>query len=459
MVRITMSAAPDVVITERPETRSLLRVLGTTFGIAVAVGASIGGGILRTPGNVAAQLPDPTLFMAVWALGGLNAMLGATVFAELGAMIPRSGGLYVFARRAFGDGIGFFVGYTDWLTYAVSTTALLLIIGEYTAASLPALADDAILIGVAALAFLALLQWRGVRWGARTQEATSLLKAVALVALVVAVFALSPGPMPDRAAGLQVPQGLAFFAALGLAMQSVIFTYDSYYNVVYCGEEMRDPGREIPRSIFRGIGSITAIYLLVNVAFVAVVPMNRMANDPFVGGTVARWVFGERGDAIIRGLMIVSVLGTSNALIIATSRILHAMSRDRLFPHVAARVNAGGTPTVALALTSAVVLAFLFTGSFNAVLGLASMLIVTRYAITFAALFALRRKEPATERPYRAWGYPWIPGLALLLAVAFLVTNAVTDVPHTLVTLGLLLVSWPAAAIARRLGGHEGVGG
>src|SRR4029453_1064221 len=136
------------------------------------------------------------------------------------------------------------------------------------------------------------------------------------------------------------------------------------------GEEIRDPGRQLPRSIFRGLWLIIAIYLSLNIAFIPVVPIARMANDPFVGATVARWVFGARGDSIIRGLMIVSVLGTANAILIQCPRILHGMSGDRLFPRAGDHVNAGGTPSVTLAVTAAVVLAFLFTGSFNAVLGL-----------------------------------------------------------------------------------------
>jgi APA family basic amino acid/polyamine antiporter len=445
----TAAAAPARVVP-----RPLLRVLGTAFGIAMAIGASIGGGILRTPGLVAAKLPNETLFLAAWALGGVNALLGANIFAELGAMIPRSGGLYVFARRAFGDSLAFFLGYADWLTYSVSTAALLLLIGEYSAALIPAFQGRAIAVAVGVFAVLVALQWRGVRWGARAQEITSVLKTLALIGLVIAVFLLSKGPMPDVATSLGVPQGLALIGAAGVAMQGVIFTYDSYYNVVYCGEEIREPGLEIPRSIFRGIWLIIAIYLLVNIAFVAVVPMNRMANDPFVGGTVAGWVFGARGDAIIRTLMIVSVLGTTNALIIATSRVLHAMSRDGLFLRIGSHVNVGGTPTVALAITAVVVLLFLLSGSFVAVLGLASILIVTRYVVTFSALFVLRRREPDAERPYRAKGYPWLPGLALALALAFLIANAIADPLHSAYTLALLLVSWPAVAIARRVSGR-----
>jgi APA family basic amino acid/polyamine antiporter len=438
---------------ERSAPRSLLRVLGTSFGIAIAVGATIGGGILRSPGVVAANLPNEGLYLAAWVLGGLNALLGAGAFAELGAMIPRSGGLYVFARRAFGDSVAFFLGYTDWLTLSVSTTALLLLTGEYASTAIPALRGQPVATGVAAFLVIAALQWRGVRWGARLQEVTSLLKTIALLGLVVAIFALSRGRMPEPTTPLPTPAGLALIGAFGIAMQGVVFTYDSYYSTVYCGEEIRDPGREIPRSIFRALGLIIAIYLAVNIAYVWVVPAGRMANDPFVGATVAQWVFGDRGDTIIRVVMVVSVLGTANALIIEASRVLHAMSRDGLFPRVGRHVNAGGTPSVTLAITAAVVLAFVFSGSSGAVLGLSALLIVTRYVVVFAALFALRRKEPDAERPYRAFGYPWLPGIALLLSVAFLLTNAVADVRTTLIVGALLLVSWPAARFARRTGG------
>ena len=389
-----MATAAAGVTSERSAPRSLLRVLGASFAIAIAIGATIGGGILRTPGNVAAELPNVKLYLLAWVLGGVNALFGASAFAELGAMIPRSGGLYVFARRAFGEGLGFFLGYTDWLTLAVSTAALLLLIGEYTTAVIPVVRGYPVAVGIAAFVVLVACQWRGVGWGARVQEFTSAFKTIALVGLVVAIFVLSKGPMPAATTTLAVPSGLALIGAFGVAMQGVVFTYDSYYSAVYCGEEIRDPGRQLPRSIFRALWLIIAIYLSLNIAFITVVPIARMANDPFVGATVARWVFGARGDSIIRGLMIISVLGTANAILIQCTRILHAMSRERLFPRAGDYVNAGGTPSVTLAVTAAVVLAFLFTGSFNAVLGLSALLMVTRYVVVFAALFALRRKEP-----------------------------------------------------------------
>jgi basic amino acid/polyamine antiporter, APA family len=278
------------------------------------------------------------------------------------------------------------------------------------------------------------------------------LKAAALGGLVVAAFALphavaAPAPLPAPA----VPHGIPLLLAFGIAMQGVIFSYDSYYAVVYCGEELRDPGRTIPRSIFRGLLLIIAIYLLLNAAFLTVVPVRQMAGDPFVGGTVARLIFGQRGDTVIRIIMVVAILGTVNAQIIAAPRILLAMARDGLFPSQATRVNAGGTPSVALGLTLLLIAAFLFTGSFDAVLGVDAFFIVVLYVLVFSSLFVLRRREPDTPRPYRAWGYPLVPALALAIAVALLAAMALGDRRGAAITAALLVVSWPGSHLVRRL--------
>lgn len=446
-----MTDAVATPTTVRPA--GLLNVLGVAFGLALTVGATIGSGILGTPGDVAARLPTATLFMAAWAFGGLNALLGSTVYAELGAMIPKAGGIYTFAHRAMGEGVGFFVGYGDFINWSVSTAAMILLAGEYLGGLWPALAGHATITGFAVLLVLMLFQWRGVLWGGRVQEITAVLKTLALVGLIVAAFVLPHAAAPaaaEAATPAAVPHGFDLLLAMGVAMQGVIFTYDSYYSPVYCAEEFKNPGREIPRSIFRGLWLIIAVYLLVNAAFLTVLPIGAMANDTFVGGTVARAIFGARGDQVIRALMIVSILGTANAQITVTPRILLAMARDGIFPHQATRVNTGGTPTAALAMTVLIAGAFLFSGSFTAVFGVDSVLIVVLYGITFTSLFVLRKKEPTTERPYRAWGYPWVQGAALVIAVAFLIAVAIGDPLSTAIAFGLFGLSWPAAKLVRR---------
>jgi APA family basic amino acid/polyamine antiporter len=416
----------------------------------MVVGATIGGGILRTPGDVAAQLPNAAAFMAVWAFGALNAFLGATAYAELGTMIPRSGGIYNFARRAMGDGVGFFVGFTDWLNWSVSSAALILLIGEYLGAIVPALSGRNTLAGFAVFFVLVAFQWRGVKWGGRMQEGITLLKTLAFVGLIVAAFML-PHAEPAAATARPMPGGMALVAALALAMQGVVFTYDSYYSVVYCGAELRDPARHVPRSIFRGLLLVSVIYLLANWAFVSVLSIGGMAGDPFVGGTVARSLFGDAGDTVIRLIMIVSVVGTTNAQILAAPRILHAMGEDGLLPRQATAVNEGGTPSLAMVASVAIIAAFLFSGSFNAALAVDTVLIVLLYVLVFTSLFVLRRREPAAPRPYRAWGYPVVPGLALLFAVAILGTLAYADPKSALITLGILLASLPISRLVRRI--------
>jgi Amino acid transporters len=418
------------------------------FGLAMVVGATVGGGVLRTPGEIAAALPVPALFMAVWIFGGIVTLLGANSWAELGAMIPSAGGPYVYARRAFGDGVGFFVGYADWINWCIGPVVLVLIVGEYMGGLFPALAPHALVVDFVTLGALATLQWIGVRSGGRTQEVTTALKAVAIIALIVAAFVLPHEEL--SASPVTAPRGMGLFVAFGVAMQGVIFTYDAYYSVVYCSEDMRDPGKSIPRSIFRGVWLVIGIYLLVNLAYLAVIPVSRMAGDPFVAATMARSIFGPVGDTIIRVVMIVSLLGAINAELMIMPRVLLAMSRDGLFPRQAARINAGGTPTVGLALSLVVVAAFLLTGSFTKVLAIDSILIVTLYAITFLTLFALRRREPDTPRPYRARGYPFLPALILLIAIALIAATSLGDPRGALVVFALLLASWPVAWVVRR---------
>jgi APA family basic amino acid/polyamine antiporter len=429
-------------------------VLGQVFALSVAIGTTMGGGILYTPGTIAAWLPNPWLYMGVWVFGGLNALLGATVFAELGAMIPLSGGPYPFARRALGDYAGFFVGYTQWALDCAADAALLLLVGEYSYVLLPTLAGHAVAVAFVTLLAVTGLNWHGVREGSRFQVITTVAKTFAFGALVVAAF-LTPRVAPASAlTDLATPHGFALAAALMLAMQGVIFAYDSYYVPIFFGEELRDPGREIPRAIFRGLALVIPMYLLLNAAFLWTVPMAKMAHEPFVGGAAAQVLFGAHGDQIIRIIVIVSVLGTINAGVLMTARVLLAMGRDGLFAHQAARVNAGGSPTVALFLSSVATAAFLLSGTFGAVLGVIALLLAVNYLLMFASLVVLRRREPDTPRPYRAWGYPFTTWAAILIGLALFVGVALSNPHDSVIALVILLASYPVYRGTRRLFRH-----
>ena len=236
-----------------------------------------------------------------------------------------------------------------------------------------------------------------------------------------------------------------------LAMQGVVFTYDSYYVPIFFGEELRNPAREIPRAIFRGLSLVIPMYLLLNAAFLVALPMGKIAHETFVGGAAAQALFGAHGDHIIRIVVIVSVLGTINAGVLMTARVLLAMGRDGLFAHQATQVNAGGTPTFALLLSSVVTAAFLVSGTFGAVLGVIALLLGVNYLLMFISLIVLRHSEPHTPRPYRAWGYPYTTWAAILIGLIFIVGIALSDPQKSEIAFAILLASYPVYRITRRL--------
>ncbi len=421
----------------------LLQVLGVGFGVAVAVGNTIGAGIFRAPGEVAAHLPDTSLFLAAWTVGGVYALLGALQIAELGTMLPRSGGQYVFSRYALGDYAGFVVGWSDWLSTCGSAAAVAIVVGELAGALVPALAGHGTALAVTVASLFAVLQWRGIRRGSLIQHVTSSLKAAVFLTLIVAALASgAEASMP--AAVMTPPAGLALATAFVLSLQAVIYTYDGWTGPVYFTEEVEDPARAIPRSLFSGVLAIIAIYLLVNVSLLHVLPVSRIAGEAFAAGTVADAIAGPRGESLLRLLMLVSMLSAINAYHLMASRVLFAMSRDGLFSHRAATVNDGGTPTVALMLsTVAAILFIVFGRTFEQVITVLAFFFIANYTLSFVSLFLLRRREPERLRPYRAWGYPWTTGAALAGSVAFLAGAIVGDTAHSMLALVLLAASYP----------------
>jgi len=443
-----IGSGDDTSAPSQRSTSGLLRVLGASFGVAVIIGNTIGVGILRTPGEIAARLPSVPLFLGVWVAGGLYALLGAVSLSEPGAMIPRSGGQYVIVQRALGRFPGFVVGWSDWLSTCGSIAAVSIVMGEYLGPLVPQLAGrEAVTAGTVVMLF-ALLQWRGIRVGDAAQQLTSLLKTMALLGLVAAILLL-PHPVQPVVAATTMPAGALLLTAAIVALQAAIYTYDGWTGAIYFGEEIRNPGRDIPRATIGGVLLVLFIYLSINIAFLRVVPIERMAGDPFVAGTAAVAVFGPRGDTIIRILMIVSMLAAVNALLLMASRVPIAMSRDGLLPGVS-RVNRGGTPAPALFLSVGVALLFIATNTFDTVLSLLAFFFVASYALSFTSIFVLRRTEPDTPRPYRVIGYPWTTGLALAGSIAFLIASFFGDRANTVRALLLLAASLPVFLLLRR---------
>ena len=420
----------------------LRRILGVSFGVAVLIGGTIIIGILRTPGDVAARLPNPALVLGVWALGGLYALLSTISLAEPGAMIARSGGQYVIVRRGLGDYPGFIVGWSDWLSLCGAIALGAMVFTEYLEPLVSALTGRRMPAGIGLVLLFGVLLWRGLRIGDLSQQILSAVKALAFGGLIV-VCILAPVPAGSGVAPAAVTGGFALVSGIVLALQAVIYTYDGWNGPLYFGEEVRDPGREIPRSMVLGVLLVIAIYLLVNIAFIRVLGIGRMAGDPFVAASATKALFGDRGDLVIRLLVLVAILSGMNACTLQAPRVLLGLSRDGLLPAALERVNPGGTPTVAHWTTIGVVVGFILTGTVNSVLALCAFFYVANYTMSFLSVFALRRKEPDTPRPYRVPGFPYTTGLAVLGSLGFLAGSLVSDWTHSWKSIALLALSFP----------------
>lgn len=442
-------------MTPKHSTRShghLLRVLGLGFGLAVIIGNTIGAGIFRSPGVIAEHLPNVWLFLAIWIVAGLYALLGSITMAELGAMLPKSGGMYVFARYALGEYAGFMVGWTDWLSTCGSAAAISIVIGNFTIALFPALGATRAALTIASLVtiFFALLQWRGIIMGSTAQNITSLMKALAFVTLIAAALVWGSGGTFAAPKGSIARTGLV--AAIILSLQAAIYTYDGWYGIVYFSEEVTNPGKDIPRSMIGGVISVILIYVLVNVALLNVLPMTDLAGKEFAAGEAAKILFGRYGDPIFRWLTILSMLSAVNACHLMNTRVLFAMARDGLFVKRAADVNKGGTPSLALLIHVLGTLVFIIFGqTFEQVITVVAFFFVANYSLSFISVFVLRRREPEKERPYRAWGYPWTTLLVLGCSILFLAGAVASDTKNSVYALIILAVSYPVFRVIKKM--------
>jgi basic amino acid/polyamine antiporter, APA family len=454
----TSSDSPVSSVPSRKDKGKLLQILGVGFGIAVAVGNAISAGIVRTPGDIAARLPNHWLFFAVWFGGAFYALVSAFQLSELGSAIPKSGGQYNFSRRALGDYAGFIVGWSDWLSTCGTTGAVGIVIGEYMAHMFPAFdgAQRIKITAVSVIILFAILQWKSIDIGSKVQNFTTVLKGLVFFVMVIACFTMGGGvrhaaeaaAAANGIAPAAIPAGAALITALLFGIQATIYTYDGWDGVIYFGDEVKNPGKLVPRAIFASLLSVVVIYLLVNAAVLYVLPMNEIAGNKFSLGLAAERVFGPHGDFIFRSIMVIALFSSLNALHLMGARVIYAMSRDGLFFRAVSRINKGGTPTVGLLLSAAVGVAFAVF-SFERVIAMLAFFFVTNYLLSFISMFVLRIRQPEMPRPYRAWGYPWTTVLALLGSVGFLVEAVREDPRNSYLTLIALACSYPTYRVLK----------
>lgn len=414
----------------------LKRTLRMIDGLALIIGIMIGSGIFRTPGLVAGLLGRPGLTFVAWTLGGGVGLLGALIFAELATRHPQAGGKYVYAREAFGRSCAFTIGWIEALaTYCVAIAAIAVVSGEYLARLLHADPAGARLIGVGCIAFLTALNLLGVATGRWFQNLATAAKVVALVGVVgVAFFSGSGAGWQGTLPG--APTGLALWSALAVAFQSVIWTSYGYPDAAKIAEEVRDPDRVLPRIFLIGIVGVTALYLLLNAAFLHVLPLDRMAASTLVAGDAATMIFGPRAGSAVTALALLAVVASLNGNLFVTPRVLFGLARDGLGPRALVRVNAGGTPWPAMLLIGVVSAALAATGTFESLLSLAVVFILLTDGFMVLVLFRLRSRVP--HAAFTVPGYPIVPLIFLAIYALVLIGTALRQPAVTAAALGTL---------------------
>ena len=424
----------------------LRRVLGLGFGLAVSVGATIGVGILRTPGLVAGQVHTPSTIVFLWTAAGMYTLLGASCLSELGTMLPQDGGYYVYVRHAFGNTAGFAVGWTDWLTYCSVLAYISIAIAEFIAVFAPPVGSAVRFVAIGILIGIVALQWMGIRISSRFQEITTLLKCVAFVALIVACLLVPARQHPTE--GSIAPS--MTFSGVVIALQAIVITYGGWQSPLYFTEEDRDPSRNLPRTMVGGVFSVIVIYLLVNIALLSVLSMSGLASATLPAADAAHAIAGPHGRDLITALSVISLVPVLNAVMMIGARVIFAMGRDRLFWSRTSTVNAGGTPQTAMLLTATIAAGLIATGTFQRLIATTSFFLAANYCLCCLALITLRYREPEARRPYRAWAYPWSAWIVAAGALIFLVGTMVGDTLNGLAAIGLCAVGLVGRALIPR---------
>ena len=431
------SDSPQAAVTELP------RVLSLRDATMLVVSSVIGVGIFLTPGGVGKLLPQAGWFCAAWLAGGVLALAGALANAELGAMFPRAGGNYVYLRAAYHPMAGFMVGWLSFFAIFAGTVATLALGFTISLSSFVTVTPTTkIVVAILVIWTATIVNAYATKAGARLNTVTGYAKVAALIVLVFI------GPIIGHGRAAAAPlaaSGTATFSGFGVALSPVIFSYLGWNASVYVAGEIDKPGRNLPRSLFWGLGICTAFYLLVNATYIYALGMEKLAGMPAVGFEAGKVLFGPKGSDLVAAMMLVSIFGCLNANVLVGPRIAYAMASDGLFFRGAARLSTRSqTPWIAVIVQAvmATILVLVFD-EFPRALDYTTFAIVIATLADTSALYVLRWRDPDRPRPYRAAGYPWVPALYILanLAIAFSMVRA--RPVECLTSLGVLLAGAP----------------
>jgi APA family basic amino acid/polyamine antiporter len=488
-----------------PRDGQLVRALGPLDATMIVVGSMIGSGIFITSVESARLIGAPGWLLLAWAVAGLMTITGALCCSELATMMPRAGGVYVFLREAYGPSVGFLFGWTLFLVVQTGTIAAVAIaFAKFLGVFASTVAPDNYLIAplsvgrayaislsteqLTAIALVSLLTWtntRGLQIGKIVQNAFTFAKTAALAGVVVIGLALGWGANsaarssawwdswangwnPQIAQpGFAIGGGLALALLFGKSMVGPLFAQTAWTNVTFIGSEVRDPSKNLARALLWGCGIVVILYLLANLAYVAVLPFSEIEHAPQnrVAVAMMNTLFGHPGALAMAAAIMISTFGCNNGLILAGARVYFAMARDGLFFKKIATTNANHVPAAALVaqgiwtallalprtvITNPTTGAITYGNVYNQLLEYIVSADLLFYALLVTAVIILRKKSPDTERPYRTWGYPFVPIISLLLAVLLIIDLAYLAPATSGIGIAIVLTGVPVYLIWRR---------
>nr|WP_293833960.1 APC family permease [uncultured Arsenicibacter sp.] len=428
----------------------LLKLLGVGFGIAVTIGGTIGTGILRKPGTIANDLGSPTLIIAIWLIVGVYALVGSLSVIELGTMLPKAGAWYVYARRAFGDYVGFVIGISSWLGSISAMAFSASVMSEYIGLLVPSLSTSLKAVAIGILAAFVAFHWIGVRLASKAQEVMSFLKAIGLLILVGACFFYAPDKTPVTARAIEPLAEGGMWVGILAALQAVFYTYDGWHTAAYFTEEDVNPDKNLPKSMVSGVLLIIGIYVLVNLALLYVLPLDQLKQSKLPAADAIQLIYGEGSSRVVTFLLMISIMGIINAQIMFNPRVIYAIARDGLFFRWMTPINAGGTPGIAMIFTASMSILMILTNTYAKLSDIATFFFVMCYASGFASLIRLRHTEPDLKRPFRAWGYPFSTWTLLIVSCLFLVGAIIGDPMGSVYALGFIVISYPIYRLIKR---------
>lgn len=428
-----------------------VRGLGLLDSTMIVAGSMIGSGIFIVSADIARQVGSPGWLLMVWLITGLLTVSAALSYGELAAMMPRAGGQYVYLREAYGPVLGFLYGWTLFMVIQTGTIAAVAVaFSKFLGALLPAISAERLLfnlgslrllgsklsfslstqqlVAIAVIFILTAANPNGIKTGKIVQNIFTVTKVGALIGLII--LGIFFGRRPDAAARSaefwtplvngQVLGPTALILAMGTAMVGSLFASDAWNNITFTAREVIDPRRNIPLSLALGTGLVTLLYLLANVAYIYTLPMEgiQRAAEDRVGTAVAQTILGQRAEAIMAVAIMISTFGCNNGLILAGARAYYAMARDGLFFKSVGRLTSRGVPGAGLILQAVWSSLLTLSGTYSNLLDYVIFAALLFYVLTVSGIFVLRRRRPEAERPYKAFGYPVVPALYILLALS-----------------------------------------